>query len=136
MVALSYLDLTFDSILVWTVNSVLGSGLENLNLFTTQISILLMVSIAVPCLLTAVNIAHKRPLVVLGFKKWMPKKLCQDEKALICLRILIILFSPIVPALVLLSDFEAKEKKKKLEENSDQVNFSTNGGLLQILIAF
>ena len=128
MVALSYLDLTFDSILLGTVFNVLGSGLYDAKLFTSQISILLLTSILVPSLMTAINIAHKRPLVVLGSKKWMKTKVCKDESSILLLRVLIVCFFPIVPALVLLSDFEAKEKRKPLEENSPKVDFSSKGG--------
>ena len=133
MVALSYLDLSFDSILLGTVISVLGSGLEDTTLFTTQISFLLLMSILVPSLMTAINIAHKRPLVVLGSTKWMPAKVCEDKKSMLLLRILIMCLFPIVPALVLLSDYEAKEKRKTLEENSAKVNFSSKGGLYKLL---
>ena len=128
MVALSYLDLSFDSILLGTVFGVLGSDLADTSLFTTQISILLLTSILVPSLMTAINIARKRPLVVLGSTKWMPAKVCEDKKSMLLLRILIMCLFPIVPALVLLSDCEAKEKRKMLEENSAKNNFSSKGG--------
>ena len=128
MVALSYLDLSFDSILLGTVIGVLGSGLQDTSLFTTQISILLLTSILVPSLMTAINIAHKRPLVVLGWSKWTQANVCEDKKSILLLRILIVCLFPIVPALVLLSDYEAKEKRKTLEENSAKVNFSSKGG--------
>ena len=121
------MDLSFDSILLGTVIGVLGSGLEDTTLFTTQISFLLLMSILVPSLMTAINIAHKRPLVVLGSTKWMPAKVCEDKKSMLLLRILIVCLFPIVPALVLLSDYEAKEKRKVLEENSAKNNFSLKG---------
>ena len=134
MVALSYLDLSFDSILLGTVIGALGSGgLDDTTLFTTQISILLLTSILVPSLMTAINIAHKRPLVVLGSTKWMPANVCEDKKSILCLRILIVCLFPIVPALVLLSDYEAKEKRKTLEENSAKDNFSSKGGFHKLL---
>ena len=125
MVALSYLDLSFDSILLGTVIGALGSGgLDDTSLFTTQISILLLTSILVPSLMTAINIAHKRPLVVLGSTKWMPANVCsEDKKSILLLRILIVCLFPIVPALVLLSDYEAKEKRKTLEENNAKGGF-------------
>ena len=133
IVALSYLDLSFDSILLGTVISVLGSGLKDTTLFTTQISFLLLMSILVPSLMTAINIAQKRPLVVLGWSKWMQANVCEDKKSMLLLRILIVCLFPIVPALVLLSDYEAKEKRKTLEENSAKVNFSSKGGFHKLL---
>ena len=123
------MDLSFDSILLGTVIGALGSGgLDDTTLFTTQISILLLTSILVPSLMTAINTAHKRPLVVLGSTKWMSANVCEDKKSILLLRILIVCLFPIVPALVLLSDYEAKEKRKTLEENSAKVNFSSKGG--------
>ena len=71
MVTYGYLDLSLDSILLVTILIVLGSTMDDQKLFSTQIANLLLVSIAIPAMLTSIDIAYNRPLVVVGSDTWI-----------------------------------------------------------------
>ena len=71
MVTYGYLDLSLDSILLVTILNVLGSTMDDQKLFSTQIANLLLVSIAIPAMLTSIDIACNRPLVVIGSDTWI-----------------------------------------------------------------
>ena len=71
MVTYGYLDLSLDSILLVTILSALGSTMGDQKLFSTQIANLLLVSIIAPAMLTSINIACNRPLVVVGSDAWI-----------------------------------------------------------------
>ena len=79
-VAVAYLDLCFDFILLSTILAVLGPTLGDYELFSTQIAMLLLASILIPLYLTAINIARNRPLVLCGPDQWIAEKRSNDDK--------------------------------------------------------
>ena len=107
MVAASYLDLTLDSILLWTVVLAIGSTFADLTLFSSQIVLLLLVSIIIPNFLTAIIIASTRPFVVLNPDQWIKWKISsanEDKKVTnFFFRLLITLLFPFVPAIIMVS---------------------------------
>ena len=118
-VALTYLDLTMDSILLFTVLIVLGSAIGTYTLFATQIALLLLFSILVPVYSTGIQVAYSRPLIVLGPYEWAEQKSTNylTRNQLIGLRILTVLLSPIVPALILMSEEKAEKRQNSLKDN-------------------
>ena len=117
--AISYLDITMDSILLYTILAVLGSTLENLKLFSSVVAILLMVSIFFPLFMTAISIAYRRPLVILSHDiwiKWKTSTVNQYRKVVCISRIVIICFFPMIPAMIISSSEKAKEKRKALKK--------------------
>ena len=126
LITVMYLDLSMDSIVLFIILFVLGPTLTDQSLFSTQIAILLLLSIVVPGMLTAIDIAYNRPVVVAGPDAWVRfKKLDKTEskKELTFLRILIVLLSPIVPALIVLSDEKAKHKTELLKDKCNQKDY-------------
>ena len=71
IVTYGYLDLSLDSILLVAILRVLGSTMDDQKLFSTQIANLLLVSIIVPAMLTSINIAYNRPLVIVDSDGWI-----------------------------------------------------------------
>ena len=64
MVANSYLDLVNDTILLIAILSALGNSF-NPTQFASQVALILLVSLSLPLLLSAVTIAHQRPQVIM-----------------------------------------------------------------------
>ena len=117
MVAFSYLDLTLDSFLLFEVCLVLDSTLQEFDLFSTQLAILLISSICVPLFITAATIAYRRPLIVLNSKHWIKWKSRENQntREIMILSILIVCLFPLVPAMIIFSSEEAKDQRKALE---------------------
>ena len=70
-VTLSYLDFITDSILLFSTMTVLSDTLWNdPTQFPSQVAILLLVSIFVPLLISALSIAYSRPLILLEPRQW------------------------------------------------------------------
>ena len=117
-VALTYLDLTMDSILLFTVLIVLGSAIGTYTLFATQVALLLLFSILVPVYSTGIQVAYSRPLIVLGPDEWAEQKRANylSRNQLIGLRILTVLLSPLVPALILMSEEQAEKRQNSLKD--------------------
>ena len=106
--------IVLDPVLVW----------NNPGMFSSQVGILLLASIIIPLLLSAVSLANKRPLMVLDSKNWIKWKAITDEnksrKAFWSLRIFIVILPPLVPAVILFSSEKAKEERKSLINKSYQ----------------
>ena len=82
-----------------------------------------MASTIVPALITAATIASNWPLVVMGSDEWIKEKKALDDrnkKNLLILRVLVILFFPIVPALVMVSGNEAEKKRNAVKDRIQQ----------------
>ena len=125
LVTLTYTDLSLDSILLFAILNVLGSTLADHRLFSTQIAFLLLASIVIPAMMTAIIIALKRPLVVVSYNQWIRLRGSNEIKywkRLLILRVLIICLFPLVPALIMMSDEKAKHKKTILKDKSHQKN--------------
>ena len=90
---------------------------ENFLTFQYQVAVLLLVSIILPMLTSAISIAYKRPLVILsadqanGFTKRQNPIIFGIDRAFI------ILLFPIVPAMIVISGEKAKEKRESLKCN-------------------
>ena len=134
MIAMAYLDLCLDSILLCTIVSVLGATLDRPKLFSTQIAILLFVSIVLPLLITSVSIAYKMPLTVLSSDNWVKWKISNvsdTRKTLMFLRISIICLFPIVPAMILFSNQKAREQRQALKKKNQQNETSNQVSVLK-----
>ena len=76
-----------------------------------------------PALITAATISTNWPLVVMGSDEWIKEKKALDDrnkKNLLILRVLVILFFPIVPALVMVSGNEAEKKRNAVKDRIQQ----------------
>ena len=115
--SVSYLDQVNDTILLVAILLALGNSfLDDPNQFASQVAIILLVSLFVPLLMSAVTIACQRPLVIMNSCIWIH---CQEsrgdrKKMEVISRIVIIFFFPLIPALILFASEKAKEKRKRL----------------------
>ena len=70
-VTLSYLDFITDTVLLCSTMLVLGDTLWNdPTQFPSQVAILLLVSIFVPLLISALSVAYSRPFILLEPREW------------------------------------------------------------------
>ena len=118
-VAVAYLDLSFDLILLSTVFTVLGATIGGYELFSTQIATLLLMSIWIPFTLTALNIICTQPLVLLGPNPWIAEKRSNDDQnknRILILQVILLVVSPFIPALVIRSEQKANQKRKYLKD--------------------
>ena len=116
MVANSYLDLVNDTILLIAILSALGNSFDPTQ-FASQVALILLVSLSLPLLLSAVTIAHQRPQVIMDSCFWIhckESRVNRKKLELFC-RIMIIIFFPIVPALILFASEKAKEERNGLK---------------------
>ena len=104
-----YMDLTFDTILLCNIIIVIGSTFEDYRLFSSVITIMLLVSIVLPILISSLSTAISRPLIVLSPEQWI--KWGRSSSTLRCL---ILLLFPFVPATIMISNEQAKMKRKAL----------------------
>ena len=78
-----------------------------------------MASIVLPLLFSAVETAKNRPTIILGSDTWQRFTESPPSKCKIwCLRILIVVFYPAIPAINICAREAAKAKKEKLLENN------------------
>jgi hypothetical protein len=70
-IALAYLDLSFDSVLLGTILYFTRGTLDDYERFSTQIVIILLLSILMPAMITAMTIASQQPLVLVGPDQWI-----------------------------------------------------------------
>jgi len=92
-VAVTYLDLIFDLILLSTILTALGTTIGDYELFSTQIAMLLLASILIPMYRTAIKIARNQPLVLCGPDQWIAEKRSNDdqnENRILILQIMIV----------------------------------------------
>ncbi len=104
MVANSYLDFVSDTILLSAILNSLEYSLELSTKFASQVGLILLVSLIFPLLLSAITIAYKKPLVIVNYFIWSHFKetaSAKKNKLILVCRIIIILFFPMVPALIL-----------------------------------
>ena len=111
----SYVDLVTDSILLGTILAVVALSLENFNSFPSQVGVILLSSIIVPLIPSAVIIAFTRPYVILNSQQWRELAVSECKISLYIARTIIILCSPIVPALIIISKERAKDKLNSLK---------------------
>ena len=114
-IVFSYLDLITDSIILGSVMTVVQLSIHNFFKFELQIAVILISSIVVPLMLSAMNIAINRPFAILDENCYKTFKSGEKSVAILKARAIVLLFSPIVPALIMISDENAKEKLKLLK---------------------
>ena len=115
-VSIMYLDLTTDVILLCIVMATASwDNFRNFNLFPNQIALILLASIIVPLVLSAIMIAYKRPLVILDTKQWKTLSRDKNRNLILKARIVIVLFFPFVPAMILHSRENEEEQRKSLK---------------------
>ena len=114
-VAMAYLDLCLDSILVGTILIVLGHTITQYNLFSTQLAILLLASILVPSFATANKVARSRPLIAVGLDEWVRRNEHKKYKIVI-LQFFLHCKCLLVPAMIIRSEEKATERQKILKD--------------------
>ena len=117
MVANSYLDFVSDTILLSAILNSLEYSLEPTK-FASQVGLILLVSLIFPLLLSAITIAYKKPLVIVNYFIWSHFKetaSAKKNKLILVCRIIIILFFPMVPALILFASEEAIDNRNRLK---------------------
>jgi Na+/melibiose symporter-like transporter len=77
-IAMAYLDLSFDSVLLGTILYFTRDTLDDYERFSTQIVIILLLSILIPAMITAVTIGSQQPLVLIGPDQWINLKTVID----------------------------------------------------------
>ena len=114
-----YMDLTTDCILLYSIWYTVGDGkFEN---FSYQVAVILLVSIIIPLYSSAISIAISRPLVILKADHWKNLTLNPNKPMLVISRIVIILFPPLVPALLIISNENAKERRSALKDSNKTI---------------
>ena len=131
-VTFSYMDLIADTILLSNVMVVVTLSFTQ---FTSQVALLLLCSIVVPLLVSAITVALKRPFVILNQHQWKQFTTNKSKKPLWIARSIILLLFPIVRAMILVSNETAKEElaslKSKTNKKPEEVEDSVLGGGLQ-----
>ena len=129
-VATSYLDLITDGILLYTIISLGSFFTQSQSTFSDQVAVILLVSIIVPLVTSGITIAFRWPLVVLSTNQWRFLKVSENTFLIVVLKILLGLFificSPLIPAIITLSNEQAKDERKALiqkhKNNLDQAS--------------
>ena len=110
-IATSYLDLITDGILLYTILNVAPLA-QSQSTFSDQVAVILLVSIVVPLLTSGITIACRWPLIVLSSNQWRFLKVSENKFLTIPVNILLGLFificSPLIPAIITLSNEQAK----------------------------
>lgn len=122
-----YLDLVTDTILLGTVLTVIELSYYNYEDFESQVALILLSSIVIPIVLSAMMIAFTRPLVISNPNQWKKFKTDQNLIPIFVIRIIILLFFPLMPAIIIISNENAKEQRKSLKIN--EVDTVTNATL-------
>ena len=128
-VATSYLDLITDGILLYTILEVAPLA-KSQSTFSDQVAVILLVSIIVPLVTSGITIAFRWPLVVLSTNQWRFLKVSENTFLIVAVKILLGLFificSPLIPAIITLSNEQAKDERKALiqkhKNNLEQVS--------------
>ena len=110
-----YLDLVMDIALVFVLLAVKGSYFQ-FDMFTTQLLLLLVMSIAFPHFKSALTTAYQTPLVVLGYNKWKKYTNGKPPSRLqfFLIRIGVIIFYPLIPALLMLNTKEVEMQRTQM----------------------
>ena len=114
-----YMDLTTDSILLYSIWYTVGDG--KFEEFSYQVAVILLASIVIPLYSSAISIAISRPLVILKAAHWKNLTLNSNKPMLVISRIVIILFPPLVPALIIISNENAKERRSALKDSNKAI---------------
>ena len=117
-VFISYLDVTTDLILLGTVWAVLAGTSYVDNEFAYQVAIILLISIVIPLLTSAIMIASSQPFVVMKALAW--KKLTKNHTdfEIGFVKSFVMGFFPFVPALIIIGKENAIDKRKSLRDKN------------------
>ena len=117
-VFISYLDVTTDLILLGTVWAVLAGTSYVDNEFAYQVAIILLISIVIPLLTSAITIASSQPFVVMKDLAW--KKLTKNHTdfEIGFVKSIVMGFFPFVPALIIIGKENAIDKRKSLKDKN------------------
>ena len=127
-VVISYLDLITDTILLSSVlAAIVTLGLN----FESQIALILTSSILFPLLLSSIMVASKRPLVILNAHQWKRLTDSKDKKAVLIARLAIIFLFPLVPAMVIISNQNAKDELKSLKRKYQEQGVTVTESALE-----
>ena len=117
LIANCYLDLILDIALLAIILTVKGSyRFFQFDSFTSQLILVLAVSIVLPHLKSALTTAYQKPIVPLGYKIWLKHvKTPIGGLHLLLIRVGVILLYPLVPALILNNAKEIESQRANLE---------------------
>ena len=117
-----YLDLTTDTILLARILTVLDEDINDYQKFSSQVAIILLISIVIPLFLSALTIAFTSPLILL--RSDLRKALRGNIIVTSIMGILTVLLFPLMPAIIVISQENAKDRRKALKgKNQDKENF-------------
>ena len=131
LLAATYLDLTKDVTLLMTMVQIIQISLFNqISTFSSTITWILIVSIFPPLLFSAIETAKNRPTTILGGSVWQSFEEDPPNKGKRwALQVFIIVFYPVVPAILICVREEAKVKKKELFKETRR-EWNQNGGMV------
>ena len=97
---------------------VLTNPNQGFQTFPFQVALVLLVSIVIPLFTSAVVISYKRPLVILSAHqaKQFHENQNQNRVAFGLIKAMIVILFPSIPAIVIISSENAKEKMKDLND--------------------
>jgi hypothetical protein len=116
MVSVSYLDLIKDTILLATLVYLLQDTLfTDFTAFPSQLTWVLLMSVVIPLLTSALETAHSRPLLILGFSTWEQcRKTPLSRSKLLIIKIVTIVCYPLVPGILIMAQEEANRRLEEL----------------------
>ena len=96
---------------------VLTNPNQGFQTFPFQVALVLLVSIVVPLFTSAVVISYKRPLVILSAHQAKQFHGNENRNRVVfgLIKAMIVILFPIIPAIVIISGENAKEKMKALK---------------------
>ena len=132
----SYVDLVTDSILLGSILVVVILTLnnydkENYNWFPFQIAMILLLSIMVPLIVSSTIIAFTRPFVILNPQQWKELSASNSRRPLYIARLIIIVFSLFVPAIIIISKERAAQKLESLKHKFDKEEKTVEESVLE-----
>ena len=117
-----YLDLTTDTILLARILTVLDEDINDYQKFSSQVAIILLISIVVPLFISALTIAFRSPLILL--RSDLRNALRGNKIVISIMGILTVLLFPLMPAIIVISHENAKDERKALKgKNQDKEKF-------------
>ena len=119
-VAASYVDLVTDAILLGTVMAVVKLSSDNFTLFPSQIAFVLLSTVIVPLLTSSLIIAFTRPFVILGAHQWKELSGRKGRIPFGIAGLICFLFSPLVPAMIIIATENAEERLKSLKLEKEE----------------
>ena len=116
LVSVSYMDLIKDcTLLAILVYLLQGALLTHFTTFACQVTWHLGASIVIPLVISALQTAHHRPLLILGFLSWEHYQHSRpSRRRLWSFMVFTVFFYPLIPAILLHAREEAKQRMEDL----------------------